>query len=110
MPRTKFPDGIASLFWAMSLDGGADREAGDSSEQGRWYGLIQGPWTTKELIAYAETDEEYEIADTTHVRSAAGIILTEDSQGFVDYELFHSQKQMDRVWDEIEAEFAGEEE
>ena len=78
-------------LWDLWLDGGADREYGSTDEApGRWWGLLV----------------------KTGVRGASNVIITQDSQGFLDYEAFPTalaaSKAFERIVREVEAEMAEE--
>jgi len=84
---SKFTDKTGEKLWELSLEGALDDEYGDTSEApGRWWGLL-----TK-----------------TGIRGAAHAIVTQDGQGFVDYEVYPSakaaRKHFDRIVREVQAE------
>ncbi len=68
---------LGKVLYAM----GADEECGDVSEVGLWAGLIRGKRTEK-----------------------PSYIVTEDSQGFVDYETFATTEAAERAFAELQAE------
>src|SRR3970040_678492 len=87
MTTGKFSDELCEKLYELSLDGGPDDEYGNCSEPPfRWWGLLI----------------------KSGVRGAQNAILTEDSQGFVDYETFPSAKQARAALDHIVAEVSAE--
>lgn len=85
----KFPDKIAEALYEVTLEGGSTDEYGTTTEApGRWWALILN----------------------SGVRGAKHAIVTEDSQGFVDYELFRTKreamKNFERIIREVEAEMS----
>lgn len=78
---------IGKKLWEITLNGMHDAECGESDTTG-WYGLV-----TK-----------------SGVRGAANAIVSEDSQGFVDYETFPSAEAAKKRFKKIEAEIDAEEE
>lgn len=97
----KFNTILDSYVYSVSLDGGADAEVG-SVDEGRWYGLMRhGRTIFKDHDPFLETLNEEEREQLT---SCAGVILTEDSQGFVYAEYFDTMDALDAKWAEIERE------
>ncbi len=102
----KFNTILDSYVYSVSLDGGTDDELGSVSENGRWYGLMRhGRTIFRDHDPLLETLNETEQDMLT---SAAGVILTEDSQGFVYVEYFETTETLDAVWSAIVAEFDDE--
>lgn len=96
----KFNTILDSYVYDVSLDGGCDAEEG-SVDSGRWYGLMRhGRTIFKDHDPNLEklNDEEREL-----LTSSAGVILTEDSYGFVYVKYFTDMKALDAEWAEIEA-------
>ncbi len=87
---------------------GCDEEGGDVQENGTWYGLmrdtfkLEGPFVdfTPEQLANM-TQAERELLTTT-----AGVIISEDDQGFVTVEYFDTAEQLEAAWSEVEAELS----
>jgi hypothetical protein len=79
---TKFNCQADEDLYEISLDGGLNEECGSVTEYGTWYGMMR-------------TYDEY-----------AGVILIEDSQGFVDVMRFDTDKQLDFYWQGIVADVA----
>ena len=46
-------------------------------------------------------DEEARINDSRYVTSAVGVLIYEDSQGFVYVTYFHDKDRMESVWSDI---------
>jgi len=77
----KFSDKTSEKLY--DLDGGPDEEYGNTNEApGRWWGLML----------------------KTGIRGAQNAIITEDSQGFVEYETYKSAKDAQANFDRIVAE------
>lgn len=103
----KFNTILDAYVYSVSLDGGCDSEAGDVSEYGEWYGLMRNGRTIfRDNDPFLEplNDEERE-----HLTSSAGVIIREDSQGFVFVNYFDSEENLDKKWAEIEKQFADDE-
>lgn len=71
---------VGEKLYEMSLDGGADEECGDSDWG--WYGLML----------------------KTGIRGASNVILSIDSNGFVDYETFPTASAARAAYRKIERE------
>lgn len=95
----KFPDELAEALYQLSLDG-PDEEIGSVQEMG-WYGLLLGV-TPEEVGEYGEEAVE-------QMEGAQDFIISEDSQGFVDYESFESSADARYRWEEIANEIEPEE-
>jgi hypothetical protein len=93
--------GVNGYLYAVSLEGGADEEAGDVSESGRWYGLMRGSFKpTPKEIEYFELDRD----EVIRLRHATGAIISQDDQGFLDSEIFDNESEMEDAWSEIMGE------
>ena len=95
----KFSTILDSYVYSVSLDGGADEESGSVSETGRWYGLMRNGSTifrgNDPLLGTLNDAEREELT------SSAAVILTEDSQGFVDAEYYEDLAEAERIWASI---------
>jgi len=76
---------IGEKLHQMSLEGGPDEECGSHETGGSWYGLM--------------TD--------TGIKGAPHAILTEDNQGFVDFEAFKTAEEARAAFAEIQEEEEG---
>jgi hypothetical protein len=99
----KFNTILDSYVYSVSLDGGCDMETGDSSEQG-WFGLMRhGHTIFRDHDPFLETlnDDERDA-----LKVCAGVILSEDSNGFVYVKYYDSMDELDKAWAEIERDNA----
>ena len=97
----KFSTDLDEALYQLTLDGGPDDELGDSADFG-WYGTMSdGQSIVDDLRSNgaALEDEDYE-----KLRASAGVILHEDSQGFVEVAYFPTQKALDAAWQKLEDE------
>lgn len=104
----KFNTILDAYVYNVSLDGGCDSEAGDVSEYGEWYGLIRhGQTIFRDHDPSLEplNDEERE-----ELTSCAGVIIREDSNGFVHVDYFDTTEALDAAWAKIEHEFTSDDE
>ena len=102
----KFSTILDSYVYSVSLDGGADEECG-SVDGGTWYGLMRNGRTI-----FRDHDpllESLNEAEQEQLTASAGVIVSEDSQGFVSVEYFETEKDLDAAWAEVEAEVAEDE-
>lgn len=97
----KFNTILDAYVYGVSMNGGGcDAEVGESCNS-RWYGLMRNGRTI-----FQDHDpmlESLNEAEREMLTSAAGVILTEDSQGFVYVEYFDTMAELDAKWSEIEA-------
>lgn len=102
----KFDTPLDEAIYAVSLDGGPDEEAGSSSEPPyTWAGIMKdGRELAKairdrraELPHVTDTDLEFLRSD-----GSAGVILTEDSSGFVKVKYYASERDLNKDWAEVE--------
>ena len=97
----KFDTIVDSYVYSVSLDGGCDEELGDSDIG--WYGLMRNGQTIfRDHDPLLETLNE---AEQELLTSSAGVILSEDSQGFVGVDYFDTEAKLDKAWAAIEAAF-----
>lgn len=98
----KFDTIVDQYVYQVSLDGGPDEEIGESCN-GTWYGLMRhGHTIFRDHDPLLETLTE---AEAELIKSSAGVILCEDSQGFVTVEYFETTEKLDAAWAEVLAEF-----
>lgn len=100
----KFSTILDSYVYSVSLDGGCDMEAGDVSECGVWYGMMRhGRTIFRDHDPMLESLNEAEQAQLT---GCSGVILREDSNGFVYVTYYETEPELDAAWAAIESEFA----
>ena len=89
----KFSDLVGQWLYDRILEGWSDEELGDVQDFGHY-----------DLVAFDKPVMVKEQDGTSWQFGAA--IVTEDSQGFVEYETFDTAAQAEQKWAEIEAEYA----
>jgi hypothetical protein len=92
----KFNTILDAYVYAVSLEGGCNDETGDVSETGRWYGLMRSGrsiFRNHDPMLAALNEAEHEM-----LTSSAGVILSEDSQGFVSVDYYDTPKELDAAW------------
>ena len=102
----KFSTVLDAYVYSVSLDGGADE---DCTINDSWYGLMRNGRTLfRDHDPLLETLNE---AEQEHLTSSVGVLIHEDSQGFVYITYFRDEGRMEGVWNDIlaEAETAEEE-
>ena len=91
----KFNTILDSYVYSVSLGGGCDEETGDSS-YGNWYGLMRNGRTIfrdhDPMLESLNDDERDKLT------SSAGVILSEDSNGFVYVEYYDSAESLNSAW------------
>ena len=95
----KFNTILDSYVYSVSLDGGADEEEGSVQDTGVWYGIMRNGRTIfrdHDPLLETLTPEEQE-----QLTESAGVIITEDSCGFVYVEYFQSPELMETEWSRI---------
>ncbi len=98
----KFDTILDEYVYQVSLDGGPDEECGDSSSGAGWYGLMRdGKTIFRDNDPFLETLNE---AEHSLLESSAGVILFEDTQGFVSVDYFEDAAELERIWAEIMAD------
>lgn len=91
----KFSTILDSYVYDVTLDGGCDEETG-STDTGYWYGLMRNGRTIfRDHDPLLETLNDAEQAQLTE---CAGVIVSEDSQGFVYVHYYATAKQLDADW------------
>lgn len=101
----KFSTILDSYVYQVSLNGGCDEEEG-SSDAGGWYGIMrQGRTIFRDHDPLLESLNDDEQAQLT---SCAGVILYEDSQGFVYVDYFDNADLIETKWRAIVAEHEDE--
>jgi len=103
---SKFDNRVTELVWSLSLDGGADEEAGSSSEApGTWAGLMRDGRQMTQAIEANPVEfnlQSHDADDLAEIEECAGVILFEDSQGFVTGEVFGDGDELEERWDEVD--------
>ena len=90
----KFDTILDCHIYQASLDG-CDEETGSAVDMGVWYGLLRGRVKVSEKL----TEEEAKLLNTS-----VGIILSENSDGFVTVEYYSDREELDAAWAECLAE------
>lgn len=98
----------AAIYEAMLV--GPDEEAGSIDETGIWYGLMRDGEDIVEYLAGAvpsgEVDVTPEELAELAVDGKAGVIVTENDQGFVEVFYFKDKKDLEYEWQAIEEEMS----
>lgn len=99
----KFSTILDQYVYTVSLDGGADEEE-SYGDGGGWYGLMRNGRTIfrdhDPLLETLNADEQELLT------SSAGVILQEDSNGFVYVTYYADADELESAWAEIQADFA----
>ena len=93
----KFSTMLDSYVYQVSLDVGCDDEIG-SVDEGGWYGMMQGG------RAIFAADLELTAAERDMLDESAGVIVSEDSNGFVSVEYYATATELHDAWHAIEEE------
>jgi len=102
----KFSTILDSYVYSVSLDGGCDEEQGSVDEFGEWYGLMRNGRTI-----FRDHDpmlDTLNSAEQEHLTSSAGVILREDSQGFVYVTYYGTDESLEAAWSAIVGHFPEE--
>lgn len=103
----KFNTILDQYVYTVSLDGGADEEESSGNGDG-WYGIMRHGYTIfrdhDPMLESLNEDEQEQLT------SSAGVILREDSQGFVYVTYYDTKEELEADWAEIVAAFATDEE
>jgi hypothetical protein len=95
----KFLTILDSYVYSVSLDGGCDEEEGSVSECGEWYGVMRNGRTIfrdhDPLLETLTPDEQEQLT------SSAGVILREDSNGFVSVDYYGTAESLETAWSQI---------
>lgn len=97
----KFNTILDAYVYDVSMDG-AEVECGSVDENGVWYGVMRHGHTI-----FKDGDpslEELTPAERDLLMHCAGVILSENDQGFVSVEYFDTMEELDAAWAEIEQE------
>jgi len=104
----KFNTILDSYVYSVSLDGGCDEEEGSVSESGEWFGIMRNGRTI-----FRDHDpllETLNTAEQERLTSSAGVILREDSNGFVSVDYYDTDEALEVAWSQIVDGFHDEEE
>jgi len=99
----KFDTILDSYVYSVSLDG-TDMECGSVDETGRWYGAIIGGLDLSHADKRDNAYFDLNSVEREELRTCAGVILTECSQGFVSVEYYETEEKLREVWAEIESD------
>lgn len=103
----KFNTILDSYVYGVSLDGGTDAECGSVDELG-WYGLMRNGRTI--FKDHDPNLEPLNDAEKKLLTESAGVILSEDSNGFVYVQYFETTMELNAAWSKIESEYKTEQE
>lgn len=95
----KFDLWVDSYVYGLSLDGSCDEEMGEADGPG-WYGLIRGV-PLAEPIEPLDEAATLEPAEVEFLRNQAGVILSENSDGFVSVDYFERDSDLMAAWGEV---------
>jgi hypothetical protein len=107
----KFNTILDAYVYELTLQGGCDDETGSVQENGEWYGLMRNGRTI-----FQDHDpllETLNAAEQELLTESAGVIVTEDDQGFVSVNYYATAAELNAAWAEVESEleaFHGEDE
>jgi hypothetical protein len=111
---SKFENRVTELVWSLSLDGGADEEVGSSSEApGTWAGLMRDGRQMAQAIEANPVEfnlQPHDADDLAEIEECAGVILFEDTQGFVTSEVHNDGDALEERWDEVDEDLGDDEE
>ena len=103
----KFSTILDEYVYQVSLDGGCDEEIG-SVDEGGWFGLMRSGRTIfRDHDPLLETLNE---AEREKLTSCAGVILSEDSNGFVYVDYYETEADLDAAWNTFVSKHAEDEE
>jgi hypothetical protein len=92
----KFNSDLDRLIYEVSLDGGPDEETGSASEAPfLWAGIMRNGDEIAEAILREDPK-----ADVSDLRGTAGVIFTENDQGFVEVYHFDDAEELNKTWQE----------
>ncbi len=95
----KFNTILDSYVYQVSLDGGCDDEIG-SVDEGGWFGMMRNGRTIfRDHDPLLETLNE---AEQELLTTSAGVIIEEDSQGFVYVTYYTADAELDVAWDALQ--------
>lgn len=92
----KFSTILDSYVYGVTLNGGCDDELGDVGGFG-WFGLMRNGRTI--FQDHDPSLETLNSAEQDQLTSCAGVIVSEDSQGFVHVEYFDTDEHLTKRWE-----------
>lgn len=95
----KFNTILDSYVYSVSLDGGCDDETGDVAESGLWCGMMRNGHTI--FRDHDPSLESLNDDEREKLTSCAGVILHEDSNGFVSVSYYATDEELDAAWREM---------
>jgi hypothetical protein len=99
----KFSTVLDSYVYGISLGGGCDEEE-SNGDAGIWYGIMRhGRTIFRDHDPLLETLNS---AEQEKLTSSAGVILYEDSNGFVYVSYYATDDELNAEWAKVVAEFA----
>jgi hypothetical protein len=97
----KFSTILDSYVYGVSLGGGCDEEEGNS-DAGIWYGIMRNGRTIfKDHDPFLEPLND---AEREQLTSVAGVILYQDSNGFVYVTYYNDNDELESEWAKVVAE------
>lgn len=89
---------LTRILYDLSMYGGDD-ECGSVDGLG-WAGLLRGPFKIDSPFSdlTPQTRAELSAADLAYLRTLAGVILTERTDGFVSADYFTNAQELERAW------------
>lgn len=95
----KFNNPLDEYVYKVTLQGGCDDEIGSVTENGYWYGLMRdGRSIFLDNDPFLESLSE---GDRELLTSCAGVIVSEDADGFVYVEYYHDEDELNDAWQRI---------
>jgi hypothetical protein len=92
---------LLNAIWELSLDGGPDEESGSSSEPPfLWVGIMRNGAELAKAIEDSGNYHSRDQGELEDLRRSAGVIITEDSQGFHEYHSFDTKAELEKAWEE----------
>lgn len=104
----KFSTVLDSYVYSVTLEGGCDDEIGSVDENGVWYGLMRNGHTI-----FKDHDpllEPLNSCEQDQLTSSAGVIVREDSQGFVGVDYYDTDEELTTAWTKITKELTADDE
>ena len=98
----KFSTILDSYVYQVSLEGGCDDEIADA-DASAWFGMMRNGHTIfRDHHPLLETLNE---AEREKLTSCAGVILSEDGDGFVAVSYYDTEDELNAAWERITARF-----
>ena len=96
----KFDTVLDQYVYQVSLDGGCDDEISASDSGDNWYGMMRGGFSI-----FRDHDpflDRLNSAEREQLTSSAGVLLCEETNGFVSVGYFKTDSELDTAWNEIQ--------